>query len=118
MVLGIDSIANAWTPRSLSRSIPARVGQRLEESDQNLTAAKSLCFGVARLADLDDRLRLPDVVGERRPGFLIRGVRKRGGNAGAALDQDFEPAAGELRNGLGDESHSALALLELTRDAD
>jgi len=94
------------------------VGQRLEEPDENLSAAQPFHLVGRRLAHLHDRVCIPDRIRHLSAGIGVGLIRKRGSCAGAGLDDDVETGWAKACDGVRDECHPALAWLELPRDAD
>ena len=92
-VRGIDSIANATTPRAASRSTPSRSASGSRIADQELALVQPRGLGLVRLAHLDDDVRLPRRA-ERRAGVARtprRGTRRRSPAPGSTTTS--KPAA-------------------------
>ena len=114
---GIDSIANAITPRALQLRDPVRVGQRREKSHEHGAVAQLRDLVRRGAGDLDDEIGVQGVVDERGAGRLVRLVRERRRVPGAALHGDLEPERGQLGHGLGHERDTPLARCSLPRNS-
>ena len=116
---GIDSIANACTPRSrqAARCRPGRSAARGTRSAPARSRSRRASSAVG-FAHLDDASASHDRSRERRAGLAIRLVGNDAAAPAPGSTTTSKPPRDQLADGFRDERHSALARLELPRDAD
>ena len=121
MIRGIDSIANATTPRSARRSIPARVRERREEADEDGPGRERGDVLSGRSGDPDNHLRACEQVAagdDVGAGGRVLVVREPCSRARVALDRDREAGGREPPDRIGHERHPLLAGAGFFRDCD
>ena len=123
LIRGTASIAKLVAPVWAIARIASPCGQRLQKPDQDAVGRSrpiSSAVGGATLTTTSASYDAAGVVDHLRAGLLVLGVGDQRPGAGAALDDDLEPAivAGQLAHDLGHERDATLALGRLLGDSD
>ena len=121
VVRGIDSIANATTPRAASRSIPSG---SLSGARNPISTVPGSSSATSSAVGRPTRTTAPAPASSSArettsaPAAAYSSSVKPRGEAGVALDRERESRRGELADSVGDERDPALAGAGLFRDCD